>query len=525
MYLDYFGLNRLPFSIAPDPDLLYLSPSHHEALAHLNYALTSHGGLICLTGEVGMGKTTLCRAFIDQAPEYVDIAYIFNPVLSATELLQAICQELEIPCVDSENHIVTSNKQLFDALYHGLIERYSLGKKVICIIDEAQSMPAPLLEQIRLLTNLETNKDKLLTLILVGQPELQSTLSNHGIRQLDQRITARFHINSMQSEELKPYIQHRLKQAGCAEDLFDSAALRYIWKSAKGTPRLINSIADRALLGAYATNNKHVSKHIAKQAVVEVLGHTQYNQPTKGFLGRMNVIGLVLVISTLVGLGLMTVKYGSTYFFDQTPEASLKNETVRKETLNEKPLETESLKAESPQKNHFELLSDANGLDSNIVDLTSCLSIEKNSVYRCLFLNWSLTDLKRLKRSIAVFDGEQWQIMRTEELMMPPINAVILWQPLAGFEGGLNPAIKPGQSHKLILWVREQLKSSDPDSNQEDWQIISPTGQSSLGFNEYYDPILANKVASFQSKSGLTPDRIIGLKTLLALQLTAREGL
>ena len=531
MYLDYFGLNRLPFSIAPDPDLLYLSPSHHEALAHLNYALTSHGGLICLTGEVGMGKTTLCRAFIDQAPDYVDIAYIFNPILSATELLQAICQELEIPCVDSENHLFTRNKQLFDALYHGLIERYSQGKKVICIIDEAQSMPAPLLEQIRLLTNLETNKDKLLTLILVGQPELQSTLSNHGIRQLDQRITARFHIDSMKPEELKPYIQHRLKQAGCTEELFETAALSYIWKSAKGTPRLINSIADRALLGAYATSSKSVTKNIAKQAVIEVLGHTHTKAHTKAHtrqthirhaknsqtislsINPIKVIGLILLISVLVGMALITMKYWSTYFVDQKPVVTLIEESTE---LEESIL---------PAKNHLELLSDSNGLDSNLVDLTSCSSIEMNSAYQCLFLNWSLSDLKRLNQPIAVFDGEQWQVMRAEQIMIPPVNAVILWQPMAGFESGLNRAIKPGQSHRLIIWVREQLKASDSDQNQGDWQIISPTGHSSLGFNEYYDPILANKVGSFQSKAGLTPDRIIGLKTLLALQNTANEGL
>ncbi len=515
MYLEYFGLTRLPFSIAPDPDLLYLSPAHNEALAHLNYALTGHGGLMCLTGEVGMGKTTLCRAFIDQAPEFVDIAYIFNPALSATELLQAICQELEIACVDNNKQLLQSNKQLFDVLYQALITRYAEGKKVICIIDEAQSMPAPLLEQIRLLTNLETNKDKLLTLILVGQPELQQTLAMHGIRQLDQRITARFHLSSMEKKQLGPYLKHRLRQAGCEQTLFDRSAENTIWQAAKGIPRLINSIADRALLGAYATSTKIVNKKIAQQAATEVLGKSHRASSVKqinqsglwsgdGYKTAFNYSVKSIMLLCLVGLVLTLASI-------HWPWASLFSIAT--------------------DKNHYQLLAEANGLSSKKVELASCDAIQSQTSWQCLSLDWSLADLKRLQRSIAVYDGVSWQVTFAQQLSIKPLSNVILWQPMAAYGDGLNKPIKPGASHPLIVWARERIASLENinqqnvgvDESYGDWQVIAPVGQESLGFNEYYDPLLARKIGNFQTRSGLEADRIIGLKTLLALQIASQD--
>lgn len=480
MYLDYFGLTRLPFSIAPDPDLLYLSPAHHEALAHLNYALTSHGGLICLTGEVGMGKTTLCRAFIDQAPDYVDIAYIFNPMLSAPELLQSICNELEIPCKADQYGRELSNKQLIDLLYASLIERHSQGRKVICIIDEAQSMPAPLLEQIRLLTNLETSRDKLLTLILVGQPELQETLAQHNIRQLDQRITARFHLPAMTKQQLGPYLQHRLNQAGCKHSLFDASAISAIWQGSEGIPRLINSIADRALLGAYATGYKIVNKAIAKQAISEVIA----SKKTKS-RSVFSYMPKILILLLLMGVSLLTLL----------------------------ALKEHSVMSLFQHVNHYRALALAYDMDVH-EEFDTCLSIEQKSDRQCLVLNWPLTDLKRLRRPIAVYDGVEWKIIQPQELFNKPKQALILWEPVKGF----TKTIKPGESHALISWLRLHLENEEGHSAENDWQIISPTGSDSSSFEYYYDPILANKVARFQQRLGLKSDRIIGLKTLLAIQ-------
>lgn len=479
MYLDYFGLKRLPFSIAPDPDLLYLSPAHHEALAHLNYALTAHGGLICLTGEVGMGKTTLCRAFIEQVPEHVDIAYIFNPMLSAPELLQAICNELEIPCYTPKGRRELSNKLLIDLLYKSLIERYSNGRKVICIIDEAQSMPAPLLEQIRLLTNLETSRDKLLTLILVGQPELQDTLAQHSIRQLDQRITARFHLPAMTKQQLVPYIQHRLTQAGCEQSLFDRGAITAIWQGSQGIPRLINSIADRALLGAYATGSKSVNKAIAKQAISEVVA-------TKKKAGK-TIFRRALFPSFMLSI-FAILMYLQVQSMPKPP----------------------SWMMAWHEPNYYQQLAGAYGLATD-KQYDSCLSVQQLSELECLVLDWSLADLKRLSRPIAVYDGIQWQVLQAGKLQIKPQQALILWHPVEPF----NKPIKPGSSHALITWLRTNL---DMEGEQDDWQVISPTGSNSSGFGRYYDPVLAAKVGSFQQRVGLESDRIIGLKTLLVLQ-------
>jgi general secretion pathway protein A len=498
MYLDYFGLSRLPFSIAPDPELLYLSPSHNEALAHLNYALTAHGGLICLTGEVGMGKTTLCRAFIEKVPRHVDIAYIFNPMLSAPELLQAICTELEIPCESQSGEGSLTNKQLIDGLYQSLIERYAQGRKVICIIDEAQSMPAPLLEQIRLLTNLETNRDKLLTLILVGQPELQDILAQHSTRQLDQRITARFHLPAMSKKQLKPYLQHRLTQAAVGSDgdtgsetrvdteLFSRGAIAAIWSGANGIPRLINSIADRALLGTYATNKTQVSKVIAQQAVKEVVRPSKRRSFNVSILlGFVGIASLVIVVSLM---------------------SSLSNLQQEKTTW------LSSLWTQNP----YQLLAAVNGLDVDASDFSSCKSIEENSEFACLTLDWSLAELKGLKQHLAVFDGESWRITMADEVTTLPQRSIILWLPVESFD----TPVKPGESHAVITWVRGILADG---SVPIEWQVISPNGAPEHDFNSFYDPILAQKVAFFQQLSGLKADRIIGMRTLLALQAKSQS--
>lgn len=482
MYLDYFGLKRLPFSIAPDPELLYLSPAHHEALAHLNYALTGHGGLICLTGEVGMGKTTLCRAFIEQAPQHVDIAYIFNPMLSAPELLQSICNELEIPCGPGDNGRDLTNKQLIDLLYADLIERYSNGRKVICIIDEAQCMPAPLLEQIRLLTNLETSRDKLLTLILVGQPELQETLSQHNIRQLDQRITARFHIPAMIQQQLGPYLQHRLERAGCQQSLFDRNAILAIWQGSKGIPRLINCIADRALLGAYATGQQVVNKAIAKQAISEVVATRNHTRVQGSSLAKLKWLPVMMfsLVAIIAALG------GASNYSDFSLIRYLKGPS------------------------QYQQLANAYGLDNQYA-FDTCLNIQQLSDLECLSLDWPLSDIKRLRRPIAVYDGVQWHIYNTDELQIKPQQSFVLWQP----ESDFDKPIRPGDSHEMIVWLRSHLASDDEHS---DWQVISPTGSGSSGFDRYYDPILATKVGNFQQKVGLKSDRVIGLKTLLVLK-------
>jgi general secretion pathway protein A len=278
MYLEYFGFQRLPFTIAPDPEFLFPSQGHQEALAHLSYAHTGHGGLICLTGEVGVGKTTLCRAFMKQLPEHTHLAYIFNPQLSPLELLQSLCDELAVEYPED-----ATLKSLYAILNQALLCCYGKRDRVICVIDEAQCMPASLLEQVRLLTNLETDKEKLLTLILVGQPELRDILQRHDLRQLNQRITARYHLNLLSLPECRAYLDHRVQCARCvlqpeSASLFNAAAVKVIWQASGGVPRLMNSLADRSLLGAYASSKSLVTRSIANQAVHEVLGEPPKNR-------------------------------------------------------------------------------------------------------------------------------------------------------------------------------------------------------------------------------------------------------
>ncbi|MCK0105527.1 AAA family ATPase [Marinobacter sp. S0848L] len=267
MYYDFFGFREPPFSIAPDPRYLYLSDRHKEALAHLMYGVQGQGGFIVITGEVGTGKTTVCRCFLDNAPEHVDIALILNPRLSARELLSAVCDELEI-AHDPDASI----KVLVDAINADLLKAHAAGRHKVLIIDEAQNLSADVLEQLRLLTNLETAEKKLLQIVLLGQPELQDILALPELRQLNQRVTARYHLDAIDKAELPAYLQYRVSVAGLRGDLFTPAAIRKLYRASQGVPRLINLISDRALLGAYAEGDHQITALHIKRAAKEVSG-------------------------------------------------------------------------------------------------------------------------------------------------------------------------------------------------------------------------------------------------------------
>jgi len=269
MYEDFFRLKRKPFSIAPDPGFLFLSDRHREALAHLMYGLETEGGFVLVTGEVGTGKTTLIRSLIDRIPAGIDVAFILNPRLTAQELLETLCQELGITEGAGEARTV---KQHVDRLTRHLLRTHGLGRSTVMIIDEAQNLSPAVLEQIRLLTNLETNEQKLLRIILLGQPELAEVLDRRDLRQLAQRITARYHLSALDPDETRAYLAHRLSLAGGSSQLFTRAASRRIYRLSGGIPRLINVIADRALLGAYVEGKSRVGVAIVSRAGREVLG-------------------------------------------------------------------------------------------------------------------------------------------------------------------------------------------------------------------------------------------------------------
>jgi len=297
MYYDFFGFREPPFSIAPDPRYLYLSDRHKEALAHLMYGVQGQGGFIVITGEVGTGKTTVCRCFIENAPEHVDIALILNPRLSARELLSAVCDELEIPHAPD-----ASIKVLVDAINQDLLKAHAAGRHKVLIIDEAQNLSAEVLEQLRLLTNLETAEKKLLQIVLLGQPELQDILALPELRQLNQRVTARYHLDAIDKTELPAYLQYRVGVAGLRGDLFTPTAIRKLYNASHGVPRLINLISDRALLGAYAEGDHQISANHIKRAAREVSGGLQAGSGKQKRFGDQASHLWLLVASVLIAV-------------------------------------------------------------------------------------------------------------------------------------------------------------------------------------------------------------------------------
>ena len=278
MYYDYFGLKAPPFTIAPDPRYLYMSERHREALAHLLYAFQGEGAFVLLTGEVGTGKTTICRALLAQLPENSDVALVLNPRLGVGELLATICDELGVTHPEHRNSL----KAWIDVLNAHLLAAHAQGRNTVLLIDEAQNLSAKVLEQLRLLTNLETTTRKLLQIVLVGQPELRALLAKPELRQLAQRITARYHIEPLRADELPVYVEHRLEVAGARNTLFERSCFAPLYRASGGIPRLINSICDRALLGAYA--DAAAALRPAEQVQVGVL----WRDPVAGLaeLGR-----------------------------------------------------------------------------------------------------------------------------------------------------------------------------------------------------------------------------------------------
>src|SRR5580658_9067353 len=271
MYLTFFGLNEKPFAITPDPRYLFLSERHAEALAHLLYGINEAGGFVQLTGEVGTGKTTIVRSLLAQTPKNAEIALILNPRMTAPEFLLTICEEIGIGVPDSS---MESLKDLVDILSHYLLRAHGAGRRVVLVVDEAQNLAPSVLEQVRLLTNLETNTQKLLQIILIGQPELRELLARNDLRQLAQRITARFHLEPLAREETAIYVRHRLRTAGTAAEIFTPAALREVHRLSRGVPRVINVICDRALLGAYTAERTRITPALVRRAASEVFDRT-----------------------------------------------------------------------------------------------------------------------------------------------------------------------------------------------------------------------------------------------------------
>ncbi len=292
MYTSFFGLSEKPFAITPDPRYLYLSERHAEALAHLLYGINEAGGFIQLTGEVGTGKTTIVRTLLSRVPHHADVALILNPRITPVEFLLTICEELGLGLDEADRDSV---KQMVDALNRRLLSAHADGRRIVVIVDEAQNLSAEVLEQVRLLTNLETATQKLLQIILIGQPELRELLDRTDLRQLAQRITGRYHLKPLSREETLQYARHRLRVAGASGDIFTSAALREVHRVSSGIPRVINVCCDRALLGAYTQEIKKVTPALVRRAAGEVYGR-RFTPPWLGW-----VAGAIIAATVTAG--------------------------------------------------------------------------------------------------------------------------------------------------------------------------------------------------------------------------------
>jgi general secretion pathway protein A len=311
MYERHFGLKQRPFSIAPDPRYLFMSERHREALAHLLYGVQGGGGFVLLTGDIGAGKTTVCRCFLEQLPERCNVAYIFNPKLTVEEMLRTVCAEFRIP-YQHEGPGVPTVKDYVDALNEFLLRTHAVRQNSVLIIDEAQNLSTDVLEQLRLLTNLETSERKLLQIILIGQPELREMLARPDMQQLAQRVIARYHLEALTESETSHYVNHRLAVAGLKQaSPFDRRALRKVFRYSRGVPRRINLLCDRALLGAYANSKATVDGAILDKAAEEVLDAGDFGQIRRARYERPALVGLGLAVgAALVGVIGLSLQWG-----------------------------------------------------------------------------------------------------------------------------------------------------------------------------------------------------------------------
>lgn len=531
IYGDFFGLKENPFAITPDPRYLYMSPRHRDALAHLIFAVKQGGGFVQLTGEVGTGKTTLTRALLSQLPANVTAAIILNPKQSAAEFVQTICDELRVPGTTGTNSI----KVLTDALNIYLLNAHSQGQRTVVLIDEAQNLGIEVLEQIRLLTNLETAKEKLLQIILVGQPELRLLLDRSELRQLAQRITARYHLLPLSVDETAEMVKYRLAVAGHMQPLFSGNALRLVHRISKGIPRLINVICDRALLGAYAETRRTIDRRIVLRAAAEVTGEIPDQHTSKRNLWAAIALGATV-------LGSLTALIFNLYTPPSTPVAAIPvvaPVAQTKEPLVDIPKIAASVEAVKSPVTFADTLNNVQthaDLDSAMAMLfkrwsknyrsadgiTPCERAQAAGL-ACYRGNSSLAQLRQLDYPVILklvnnAGDERYAVLAeadptTATFELQDKTFKIAHDELAQFWHGeylllwRKPAIDvdfiaPGAQGKAVVWLTHALdriegKTSSPDTT------------------DVYDDALSARVKAFQKRRGLIVDGIVGERSLI----------
>ena len=429
MYAKFFGLNQDPFSIAPDPRFLFMSERHREALAHLLYGVGSGGGFVLLSGDIGTGKTTVCRCFLEQIPENCNVAYIFNPKLSVPELLRSICDEFHIALPLG----ATTAKDFIDPLNAFLLTGHAAGKNSLLIIDEAQNLSAEVLEQLRLLTNLETTERKLLQIVLIGQPQLRRMLARAELEQLAQRVIARFHLDALSAAETAHYIAHRLAVGGMTgASPFDSQALKRIQQLSRGVPRRINLLCGRALLGAYASGTAQVDRRMVNQAAAEVFGpDLKPDQPAgtgaarPSWRSRWSPTAAALA-GLMAGVALLAAVMGGLLSPGANDQGT--RDKVAALSLTPAPVKAASVTVSSANRTvpHTPLL-DRNDFNA----LVSASPFTQNQAWQTLGQAWGLTldgsDACKaaLQQGAACFSSRQTPVSLIRELDRPGILTLV----------------------------------------------------------------------------------------------------
>ncbi len=557
MYLSFFGLVEKPFAITPDPRYLFLSERHAEALAHLLYGVNESGGFIQLTGEVGTGKTTIVRTLLARMPQHADVAVILNPRLTPAEFLLTICEELGVELEAGARDRV---KDLVDALNRRLLAAHAQGRRVILIVDEAQNLSPDVLEQVRLLTNLETATQKLLQIILIGQPELRELLDRNELRQLAQRVTGRYHLEPLTREETYGYVRHRMRVAGASEEVFTAAALAELHRLSRGIPRIINVNCDRALLGAYTEETRKVGASLVRRAAGEVYGRVFVPR----WLGALAVGTLVIALLAGGAWGVRAWQRRADLQHTPAAIAPAAPATANPSAAAARPAAagpapaaavTDAVEPGSAAVTGTAADSQAGGLDAQLrahaADVTrgaafrrllalwgSTLADESNPCAQaeraglaCLDQRGSWAELRALNRPavltltddagerryavLSAIDDRRATLDLGAQRITLPVEEIardwfgeftVVWRPKAARTRQLSV----GTQGEDVRWLRRSLAAlhgaaSDPDRG------------------DVYDRALAAAVQAFQREHRLAADGIAGLQTQLVLDAALAE--
>ncbi len=548
MYTSFFGLNEKPFAITPDPRYLFMSERHGEALAHLVYGVTESGGFMQLTGEVGTGKTTLVRTLLqNKLPNNADVAVVLNPRLSVVEFLETICEELGILAPEIRGSV----KALVDTLNRQLLKAHADGRRVILVVDEAQNLSRDVLEQVRLLTNLETAKQKLLQIILIGQPELRDLLARDDLRQLAQRITGRYHLEPLSRDETAQYIEHRLRVAGALGEVFDSSAKREVFRLTEGVPRLINVICDRALLGAYSRETRRVNRRLVRRAAAEIKGIPYASPWLRWAIPVVGGIAVAVIAASLwplleyrpdrhaptgtsaaaatgsaaapaVESRLAATEPGPEVEPEVEAEPEAEPDPAPEATIDEQLLLAGELTGLAPA---FEVLFGLWGIEFSEPIVNGC-ELAQSKGYACLMQQGSWSSLRQLDRPAILtltdsggrthhvvlkgLHGDHADISIAGVTVTHPFldvvdawfgDYILLWKP----PNGVAFSLGRGSRGDNVVWLRQSLAAIDERYRAEPLD------------SNVYDTELEQRVIAFQQDHRLDVDGLAGQQTQIVI--------